>query len=682
MNIDQLLASKDRKFAVHVEAPASGPFIAVGAMEYEAPDFLLGPGLSYAIKFTDIGTHNKLYAFFADGNSIPGTGLIELGPPQPGDSVPPLHILGSITDDLFELVPTIYTKDGDELKGNWDFTPDLEFTSPAQAAYQASFVGETYGFRGRFIFRSMSPLPVIEGFLYRLDRQAEAEMSLRFEFGEEVVWVNVDPETSTSEITDSHSFEMTARVPMNGQVPLTITLAAVSLLTNTDNDDNTDDARIDIRKLEGDLGTLFTRAVENARDHGRQFYFKRVDWTSRFLGTDIDTSNNLARSSASFWNHRKLRPYDSADYPSQAGSQDSFGASFYAPIWSTYEADVLHDLLINAYAWMDRPSVVFHRNRPGFPIVPEELPAYAMTEHRQFHPERDFDPAVEFPGQNVPYMGAEDPISGRRTPNQTHLADMPLFAAYALTGHFALQCQIELQNAMDLRQKEVFLGWIGNSREEGRVIQTMLTAGRLRPNLWKANLAWCEKRIKNVMEKSYTQDPSTKMWGVRPIHWANLDGNANSPWENAQLAEGLFRLYIATGKIEYALWCHRVSRSIGYSAINRNGEIIVPYVYKVLDNHQDYYFPPEERWTKRDYYAFSETATNWSYWSAQGARAHINAAIVLYNSEYQSEVIEHLEATQWCLTIINWVDSVSPGNIADIHMSNWLPSRATPVSEE
>lgn len=685
LTLEQIINTKS--YEIEVEAPASGPFVAHGAIENTAPDFLLGPGLSYAIKCANIGTHNKLYTYFADGSNIPADSKVTLRPAASTDLVPKLLILGSITDRIDELVPTIFTETGEEIKGTWDFQSDDEFSSDAQLAMRATFISETYGFRFRYIFPSVSPLPIIEGIGFRLDRQAEEVATFRFQFGEEVIWAKGDPVTSKFTLDSVDSFSMSVRVPMNGQFPIEIGLAAVSVidkLTQTDDAAEIDPEtpveeqlrQRDIRNLEQPLGGLFDKAINNVAAHGGRFYFKRTSWDARFLGATIDTNRqNLRRSNASIWRENMFRPYDSAIHPSQAGSQDSFGVSFYAPIWSSEGASVLHKAVVNAYAWLDRPSVVFDPDNLGFPIVPDNLPKEAMTEHRQFYNDKTWNPEDVFPGQNVPHMGAPDPISGRFTPNQTHLADMPLFAAYALTGNFALQCQIEYQNSMDLRQKEVFMSWVGNSREEGRTVRTMLTAGMLRPHLWDANVTWCKKRLDNVISDAYHQSPEVKMYAIRPIHWANLDGNANSPWENAQLADGFMRLYGATGDLKYALWAHRTSRPIGYSSILRNGQYIIPYVYKVLENKADYYFSPEDRWNKRDFYAFSETATNWIFWSGCGIRAHLEATMALIGTEHQSEIEMHLEATEMCYHMAEWLDTILPGSISDLHLSNWQPTR-------
>lgn len=672
---------QNKSYEIDIESPTSGPFVAHGAIENDAPDFLLGPGLTYAIKAGDIGTHNKMYVYFGDASEIPPSQRITLRPASNKDPVPPLFLMGTITDKIEDFVLNLKA-DGNVVSGKWQFEQDTNYSSDAQYAVLCTLIGEEYGVRARVIFPSMSVLPIIEGIIFRLDREARQNVHFEFSFGEQVVWGHGDPETSTSYV-HKNTFVMEARIPLNGIVPFEIGLAATTL---TEVYDSGEVRETDVTEAPTELGQLIAKSVEAVRSHGRRFWFKRTTWNDEFLGMKIDTNkNNLNRSSASRWNLFENRPYDSAVRPSQGGTQNSFGLSFYVPLWGTGGGSVIHQLKTNAFAWLDRPAVVFDPVKMGFPINPDNIHEHARTEMRQFYHESRWSVEENFPGQNVPHSGSRDPLTDRGTPNQTHVQDMPLFAAYAMTGSFILKCQIEFHNAMDLRQKEVHLGWVGVAREEGRVGQTMLTAMELIPELRDSNIAHMQKRYDNVIEKSFHKDPAIKMFSHNPLVWANLEGKSASPWENAQMADGFMRLYRVTGDVKYAVWAHRYARIIPYSSINRNGDVITPYVVRVNPDGTDYYFPPNDRWNRRDYYAFSETATNWARWSCGGARALLDAAVVMWESGDESliqEVLMHSEAIDWSVRLVSWFDNKIPGDAADAHMGMWKPSSALPYDPE
>jgi hypothetical protein len=427
------------------------------------------------------------------------------------------------------------------------------------------------------------------------------------------------------------------------------------------------DGREDIDEEPTYLDEASAQAIRAAEENPDGFAFLPDRWRGKWLGAEAVTDPRGKE-----WREEQLHkmwPFASALGANQGGSQDSLGATFSMPLWSDPDPRIVSDLWDNALDWAYRPV---HLLEPGTidPIDPKHAKAM-QTVARQPH-----SAPAEWHGQRLPLYGTKG-LDRRTGHDEQHMADMPLFAAYACTGSAAIRWVIESNNSMDLMQKRPQAGWRNNGRGEGRTGYNMLVAGLLLGDDRKAkSIAHIAKRMEIASTQASTEDAPEDA-AARVLHLLrdprlNCEQPCWQVYEEAQFAWSSWLLWTMSGDDAALHQAYRSGLAVATALWRQDGQWFVPYSMRGYEDGTP---------LKREQLRYPSPMVHFSgawplWWSGCGLHALVRAVATAPALVAESHR-EHIDRAREALA---WLAEQPAPNFVEPHMAlHGVPVPPAPV---
>ncbi|MEO0478432.1 MAG: hypothetical protein AAF196_03030 [Planctomycetota bacterium] len=526
-------------------------------MPLDAPDVLVGKRGVRAYRVHELGEHSAIYALESFAELLPrqdpkSPSVVELqlrGPETEAEkAVPGFWIHPAITDDLRQIVPHVVVTDR-------ILTPTatrVAIDSKVLKRYRLEFANETYAVVVWLDLRPRSPVVEFSAIVLRRDRKANGLTQVILGFGEPV----------------RHKGE----VHRSGWVQdvLSLDTAGVGVLRGAILCQSRTIKGADAEAYDLDDATVDALA---AAEQGPFFGFP-TRWPGDWLLApvpDIDPSlaNEQKGHLIQRWLSQGERPHTSQPHPHAPGNQASFGVSYFLPFLGEPRPEITRALLWNAEDWLDRPV---HFQRRGTVSDPVRFIAGMRTKSRRPYTDRG---ANEFQRLGIPPVPGLSELRRRKGHDDEHAADMPLLAAYALTGDPVLRWCMRSHLGMDLNQIQLALSSAGKGRAEGRVGINMLASGVLLGGQDLALVvAHLEKRVRDARAQ---QDRHGGPIGIENDPRTHADLPAHTPYEEAQAAYAFWTLYQVSGSevAKDAAWT--AASLVADSIFLEDGRPWVPY---------------------------------------------------------------------------------------------------------
>ena len=554
-------------YAVRFQAPARGHFYATISLPMSAPQYLVGDRGIRATRMRALGDHNYIYAIegFADVlnpkliHEGGETMMVEMDLRPAGEEFTPnpwvLH--DAVRDDFAELVPEI-TIGGESVTGIAIKPVDESIT---HKRLSIEVMTKSYGMVMYPDLMARSPIVEMPGLVRRLDGKAAGIVRIGMTFGEPVIGrdlIGVEQQEDMRAIGFVVSLDTAEYAPF--RLALLCQSAGIS----------------EVQALQEDPEALdiYTLEALGAAKSG-PFFGILQEWEGDWLLSPIakgqfasaETTKLIAAYKQGDARNRK-RPHASPDHPHAAGNNNAYGVT-YSCFWSHAFPEVVQALLWNAEDYMRRPV---HYCEPGTAATPVDPAKHPKLWTKARAPYEGRGPAAFHHVQlGLDRLPGKSELYGRKGHDDQHFADMPLLAAYALTGDPLLEHVMRSHLGMDLCQIQTKLGTSGNGRAEGRVGINMLVAGVL---LGGDDF----ERVVNHLGDRYVNAGRRQTELGGPLGLANNRSNcdlpARTPYEDAQAAYAFWQF----GRLKALAYSHR--GKLENKAALRSAEVVVDSLYE------------------------------------------------------------------------------------------------------
>lgn len=632
------LAAQAKVYTLEVQAPDAGHFWAVGPLPIDAPPVLVGPHGARAYRLETLGDHSAIYGFEGLGelteSPVPLAGAVDT------DGIPLWWPHPAVMDDLGQLQGYVSIGGHEAQSIQWEHVEQGQFRQRFRSVHVC---GPYVAVLWRDVF-ARSPVVQVSGFLAAKDRDTHRDVGIKIGFGEPMAFPT--ERLHGGQLTlDAGAIRGTVDLDRGSIYPIRLALLCAYDAT----------PEVGPEPPKG-LDELTAAAIEAGKVGPR--WMIPTTWNAEWLGIRPTLGTDLARSLATKgsidWSRphamHDARPWASAPNANQGGAQNGLGASWWLPalVSIDYRPHAVH--LWCADDWALRP-VHFAVPFPEF-----DLPE--TTVGRQVYGV-DHPIAYRTRGE-VPVELGDGNMDWRTPHDEQHMADMPLCAAYALTGDPVVAWVLDSLRAVDLGQRRPVAGWRNGPRGEGRTASSMLMAARLRG---RDALAQVQEHLlgrldtANRLSSTAGLDASAPS---RPLHLQNdpriyCEKPASVPYEEATLAWSSWLLWRSTGERRALDAAYRYGLAVACTLSQVGDEWRVPYAV-----YQD----PEgdaltEEQLNGDRYAHRSTWPVW--WSGEGLRALVWASDVRGVDEGHEEFVERARLA------LDWLDAQPAPSVDQAH---------------
>lgn len=650
------LAAQPQVYTLDVDAPSAGHFWAVGPLPIDAPPVLVGLKGARAYRLETLGDHSAIYGFESMGELMDG-GPVTMVKAEDTDGVPRWWPHPAVMDDLTELQGKV-SIDGHATKSvAMTHEQKGEFRQRFKAVhdcgpYVAVFWADVY---------ARSPVVQVSGFVAARDRDTHRDIKVEVGFGEPIAF----PESRLhGGRLDLHRGAIAGQIDLDrGAIyPLRLTLLCAYAPPPQFGPEPP-----------SSLDELTKAAILAGSDGPR--WFSPTAWDREWLGVVPTVGTGFGRRLAQGAQETfqqphgmtDMRPWASAPNANQGGAQNGLGASWWLPalVPTEFQPHAVH--LWCAQDWMLRPVHVAVPDPVALPLP------RASTVGRQV-----YDAVPEMPAAIRYRTRGEIPVhlsngnTDWRTPHdEQHMADMPLLAAYALTGDPVVAWTIDSLRAVDLAQRRPIAGWRNGPRGEGRTASSMLMAARLRDaDVLAAVEAHLLGRLNTANRLSSTAGLPVEAPG-RPLHLQTdpriyCQKPASVPYEEATLAWSSWLLWRSTGDQAALESAYRYGLAVAVNLYQDGDEWRVPYAV--------FHDPAGGALTDAQLhdptYVHASTWPIW--WAGEGLRALVASASLLEVPDEHAQFVERAQLA------IEWLDRQPAPSVDEAHHA--LHGTAVPVA--
>ena len=638
---------------IEVDRPVTGHFWALGPLPLDTPPILVGEGGVRAYRIQAIGQHSAIYGLESFAELLPRDGVVKLEPAASGDPVALWWAHPAVLDDLGAVAGAA------RVGGVWSPSPRiaLEVDGEHRKRFSCEHRCGDYAVRLWFDVFARSPVVQVVGFIARLDRRPELGVEVELAFGEEIAFPWERLHGGRLRLKDG-AIRGDVDLDHGAVYPLRFTLLCSRSPSRTG-------------EVAADAGLLddLDAAARKAGAAGARWFSPRA-WPAVWLGVlpPVDTAagQDLAgRGLASFLSaHRMsdLRPWASMPGASQGGAQNSLALSWFAPAFVGVELRP-HDVhLWSAEDWALRPM---HVLEPGTTEPVGDIRSFGGTVAAR----QVFERGLDIGGQHYPRFGTRGVVpvhlpSGNRdvrsTPDELHTADLPLVAAFAMTGAPLCGWLLESCRAIDLGHRQVSSGWRSNGRGEGRTgVSMLMNAQAFGGRPLELVVEHLRLRLATAVERADSRDfPADAV--SRPVELyddrrLSCQAPAIIVYEEAQIAWHCWLLYRQTGDVAALDGAYRWGLTAAATLHEVDSAWRVPYACTQLPDGA-----PLSQEQLRDP-TYSHPSTWPILWSACGLRA------LVLSAELRQVPEEHRAFVARARAALRWVDAQPVSKVEEIH---------------
>lgn len=635
--------------------PAAGHLWAVGPLPAGTAPILVGPGGVRAYRIETLGTHSALYGLETFAELVPDDGRIPLVPATKEDAVALWWAHPAVLDDPSALAGQVVIGGHVSRGPKWSLVDDGEHRKRFRAVHDVG----PYWLNLWLDVWARSPVVHVVGFVARKDRTLELDVPVAIAFGENIAFP----------LERLHGGRLSVlEGKLSGSIDLdrgTVYPLRFSLLCRRQ------PARVPGPATDADPPLDDVDEAALAVGANGPSWFMPTEWPTEWLGarvtTPIAAGKRLAAGALESWRapHRMsdLRPWASMPGASQGGSQPSLALTWFAPALVPARLRPQDVHLWSADDWALRPMLLLELDVPDPLDDLRELGA-TVASRQVFGIERIGDqvvPTFQTRG-GVPVHLPTGNLDHRAPPDELHTADLPLVAAYAMTGDPLARWLLDAVRELDLAQRQVSSSWRSNGRGEGRTLSSMLLASRTMPESVRSEVvAHCLLRLATAVAKADTAHlPETAI--SRPIE-LYTDGRlrcrhpALIPYEEAQGAYGFWLLWEQTGDVAALDAAYRFGLTVAATLYQEGGAWRVPYACSQNEDGR----PLSSTELRNPELVHPST---WAiHWAGCGLRALIDASVEREVPPEHEAFIERARAA------VAWIDAQPLTKVEEIHQA-------------
>lgn len=650
------LAAQPQVYTIDVEAPEAGHFWAVGPLPIDAPPVLVGLKGARAYRLETLGDHSAIYGFEGLGELATAEPITMVGA-ESTDGIPQWWPHPAVMDDLTQLQGSVV------VDGHPSRTIDLtheqrgEFRQRFRAVhdcgpYVAVFWLDIY---------ARSPAVQVAGFVAAKDRATHRDIKLEIGFGEPISFPTARLHGGRLDLRRG-AIAGDIDLDRGAIYPIRLTLLCQYAPPPSFGPEPP-----------SSLDELTKAALVAGKDGPR--WFAPMGWGSEWLGVVPTADTAYGRQQAQRGQVDYLRPHAmhdarpwaSAVNANQGGAQAGLGAAWWLPalVRNDYQPHAVH--LWCAEDWMLRPV---HVSVPD--PVPLPLPKASTVGRQVYDAVPGVPDAIRYRRSGEVAVHLSNGQIDYRTPHdEQHMADMPLLAAYALTGDPVVAWTLDSLRAVDLAQRRPIAGWRNGPRGEGRTASSMLMAARMRGgDALDAVRAHLLGRLQTANRLASTAGLPVDSVS-RPLHLQTdpriyCQKPASVPYEEATLAWSSWLLYRSTGDAVALDSAYRYGLAVAVTLSQDGGGWRVPYA--VFQDPAGAALTQDQ--LNGDTYAHRSEWPIW--WAGEGLRALVASAAM------REVPADHAEFVERARLALAWLDSQPAPSLDQAHHA--LHGVAVPVA--